>query len=108
MLKVFIIGFIIFLFNIPFGYWRGNVKKFSLQWALAIHIPVPFVILLRIYSGMGFQLYTYPILVGGFFLGQYLGKKLFIYLKNVSNINPSSCLITDSIKLIKLRFKKHT
>ncbi len=107
MLKVFIVGFIVFLLNIPFGYWRGNVKKFSLQWALAIHIPVPFVILLRIYSGMGFQLYTYPVLVGGFFLGQYFGKKLFIHWENTSHFSPTSCLIMDSVKLIKSHFKKH-
>jgi len=93
MIKVFVIGFIIYLLNIPFGYWRGNVKKFSLQWALAIHIPVPFVILLRIYSGMGFELYTYPILVGAFFLGQYSGNKLFMYWKSKEKYAISSCLI---------------
>ena len=104
MLKVFVIGFIIYLLNIPFGYWRGNVKKFSLQWALAIHIPVPFVILLRIYSGMGFALYTYPVLVGGFFLGQYSGNKLFMYRKS-QNKELSSCLVMDYYRFILFKKK---
>jgi hypothetical protein len=85
----------IFLFNIPFGYWRANVKKFSLQWILSVHIPVPFIILLRIGSNIGFALYTYPILVGAFFLGQLAGKSFFVQRKKV-NMNPlSSCLVMD-------------
>jgi hypothetical protein len=85
----------IFLFNIPFGYWRANVKKFSLQWILSVHIPVPFIILLRIDSNIGFALYTYPILVGAFFLGQLTGKLFFLQRKKV-NMNPlSSCLVMD-------------
>ena len=61
------------LVNIPFGYWRASVKKFSLQWFLAIHIPVPIVILLRIYGGIGFAFYTYIFLVSAFFGGQQAG-----------------------------------
>ncbi len=76
-MKIFIVALIIFLINLPFGYWRAKVKKFSKQWFLAVHIPVPIVILLRIYSDIGFELYTYPILVGAFFLGQYLGGKIY-------------------------------
>ena len=102
MLKIFTVALIIYLLNIPFGYWRGNVKKFSLQWALAIHIPVPIVIFLRIYSGMGFELYTYPILVGAFFGGQFSGKKLFLYWKSQAK-ELSSCLVMDTLRLFKER-----
>ncbi len=42
--KLIIVSIIVFSINIPFGYWRANVKKFSLQWILAVHIPVPFII----------------------------------------------------------------
>ncbi|MFO7447819.1 MAG: hypothetical protein R6W90_15755 [Ignavibacteriaceae bacterium] len=73
---LFLIGIIVFLINIPFGYWRGNVKKFSLQWFLAVHIPVPAIVFLRIYSGLGFQFITYPVIVGAYFLGQFTGSKL--------------------------------
>ena len=70
------VAVIVFLLNIPFGYWRASVKKFSLQWALAIHIPVPLVVLLRLNSGIGFAFITYPILIGAFFAGQYAGAKI--------------------------------
>lgn len=92
---LFFVALSIFVLNIPFGYWRANVIKYSFQWALAIHIPVPFIILLRIYSNIGFQLYTYPILVGAFFLGQISGKYLFTERKKI-NLSPvTSCLVMD-------------
>ena len=75
-MKITLVAIAVLLLNLPFGYWRSKVKKFSLQWFLAIHIPVPFVILLRIYSNIGFELYTYPVLVGSFFLGQFIGARL--------------------------------
>jgi len=65
----------VFVLNIPFGYWRGRVRKFSLQWFLAVHLPVPGVIALRFLGGLGFQWFTYPFLVGAFFLGQFAGAK---------------------------------
>ena len=99
-MKVLIIAAIVFLLNVPFGYWRTNVKKFSLQWILAIHLPVPFVILLRIYSNLGFELYTYPIIVAAFFFGQYSGKKLFTHLKNQNKQELTSCLVIDYYRLI--------
>jgi len=71
---LFIISFSIFISNIPFGYWRNNVKKFSLQWFLSIHIPVPFIILARIFTHLGFEWYTYFFTVSSFFIGQMMGK----------------------------------
>jgi hypothetical protein len=67
-MNLILVTIFVFLLNLPFGYWRANVKKYSLQWVLAIHMPVPFIIAARIYSNIGFELYTYPILVGAFFL----------------------------------------
>ena len=52
------------------------MRKLSRQWFLAVHIPVPLVIALRIFSGLGFKLITFPVMVGAFFLGQYVGGKL--------------------------------
>jgi hypothetical protein len=71
------VALIVFLLNVPFGYWRARVKKFSLQWILAIHLPIPLVVLLRLNSGIGFAFITSPILVGAFFAGQYVGAMLF-------------------------------
>ena len=70
------VALLVFLINLPFGYWRASVRKLSRQWFLAVHIPVPLVIALRIFSGLGFKLITFPVMVGAFFLGQYVGGKL--------------------------------
>lgn len=80
---VFIVTVLIFFLNIPFGYWRAQVRKFSFQWFASIHIPIPAIILLRIYSGVGFALYTYPLFIGAFFLGQFTGK--IVYRKCAQN-----------------------
>jgi hypothetical protein len=95
-MKLFLIALFIFLFVIPFGYWRANVKKFSFQWILAIHLPVPVIIFLRIFSNIGFELYTYPILVGAFFFGQLTGKWIYEQIKNKNLLAvTTSCLFVD-------------
>ena len=76
-MELILIALITFLINLPFGALRSRQKKFSLMWWVYIHIPVPIVILMRIYSDIGFAFYTYPILVGAFFLGQFMGRKVF-------------------------------
>ncbi|HDO27676.1 MAG TPA: hypothetical protein ENH02_06125 [Bacteroidetes bacterium] len=91
----------IFLFNIPFGYWRINVKKFSLQWILAVHIPVPFIIALRFMTPIGFAWYTYIFLVGAFFLGQRTGAVIH-KRRTVKNKNISSCLVMDLFRASKI------
>jgi hypothetical protein len=73
-----IVTVITFIVNMPFGYWRASVKKFSLQWFLAVHLPIPLIVFLRFYFELGFQLYTYPFLVGAFFTGQFAGAKYYI------------------------------
>ena len=70
------VALLVFLINVPFGYWRASVRKKSPRWFLAIHLPVPLVIALRIYSGLGFKLVTFPVIVGAFFLGQFVGGRL--------------------------------
>jgi len=95
VMKLALISFITFILNLPFGYWRANVRKFSLQWVLAIHIPVLLVILERIFSGLGFAFITYPILIGSFFLGQYIGGRLHNFYKKSNNCLGSSCLVMD-------------
>ena len=74
MINLLPIGLIVLTINIPFGYWRANVKRFSLQWYLAIPIPVIFVIALRLASHLGFSWTSFVVLVSAFFLGQQLGS----------------------------------
>ena len=98
MAKLFIISLVVFVLNIPFGYWRANVSKFSLQWFLAIHLPVPIIIALRIFSDLGFAWFTYVFMVLAFFIGQKLGDILLKKFK-ATNKNVSSCLIIDLYRI---------
>ena len=70
------VALLVFLINLPFGYWRASVRKLSPQWFLAVHLPVPLVIALRVYSGLGWRPVSFPVLVGAFFLGQFVGGRL--------------------------------
>lgn len=83
MLLLIFTGILVFLINLPFGYWRSRVKKFSLQWFLAIHLPVPFVYMLRTYAGIGWSVLSFIVLVGFFFLGQYIGSR---FIKRTADI----------------------
>lgn len=73
---IVVVAVAVAVINIPFGFWRDSVKKFSLPWILAIHLPVPLVIALRLVSHLGWQFSTFPVLIGAFFLGQFLGGRL--------------------------------
>jgi hypothetical protein len=72
-MKLALISAVVLLLNLPFGYWRAGARRFSLGWFLAVHVPVPFVIGLRLVSGIGWHMVTFPILMGAFFGGQLLG-----------------------------------
>ena len=97
-MNLILVTIFVFLLNLPFGYWRANVEKFRLQWFLAIHIPVPFIIAARILSDIGFEFYTYPILIGAFFGGQFLGRYFYTKRKNLGQSPLTSCLIMDLVR----------
>lgn len=99
-MSLWVLALIVFFINIPFGYWRTNVPKFSAQWALAIHIPVPFIIALRILSGIGWQPISFLILVGSFFLGQFGGGYAKRTLATKAPTFRSSCLVWDIVRTL--------
>lgn len=69
-----VISLVALLLNVPMGYWRSMVKKFSVQWFLSVHLAVPLIYILRIKSGLG---YAYiPALVVCAVLGQIIGGKI--------------------------------
>jgi hypothetical protein len=72
---------IICLINLPFGYWRVNVQRFSFQWILAVHLPVPLVIMVRLLGGVSWHIQTFPLLAVAYFTGQYLGGSLYTQWK---------------------------
>jgi len=76
IMSLVISALLVILINIPFGYWRYRTRRFSLEWYAAIHIPIPFVIGIRLIFDFGWKLYTFPILIGAFFLGQFIGGKI--------------------------------
>ncbi len=100
IIKLTSIAILVFVLNIPFGYWRANVKRFSAQWFLAIHLPVPFIVALRLLSGIGFAWYTYLFLVGAFFLGQKFGAVVIRWVHKRCH-QASSCLVMDLIRCSK-------
>jgi hypothetical protein len=75
-MTLWLVALFVFLLNLPFGYWRAHTRKYSKQWILAIHLPVPLVIACRILSGLGWHLITFPVMIGAFFCGQFLGGLL--------------------------------
>jgi hypothetical protein len=65
-----------FLVNLPFGWWRSRLRRFSPAWFLAIHAPVPIVIALRVALGLPFRWVAVPVFVAAYFGGQLVGSRL--------------------------------
>lgn len=63
--------------NLPFGYFRGGFRKLSFWWFLAIHAPVPLVILIRKFHKLDLTWELAPFLLGAFFVGQLLGQRIY-------------------------------
>ena len=109
MAKLLLISLIVFAFNIPFGYWRANVRKFSFQWVLAIHIPVPFIIALRIFSGVGFAWFTYVFVITSYSIHY---TKLYESLENViqlyfelrKELYPGTVVFNEKVKEKTIEF----
>jgi hypothetical protein len=65
-----------FLVNVPFGWWRAGVTKFSAAWFVAIHAAVPIVVALRYALGLPFRWAMLPVFVAAYFGGQFVGSRL--------------------------------
>ena len=70
------VALLVFLINLPFGYWRASARKFSPQWFVAALLPAPLVVALGIYSGMSWKLISLPVLVVAYLLGQFVGGRV--------------------------------
>jgi len=58
--------------NLPLGVWRSQVRKFSPQWFLAVHLSMPLLVFLRLYWAV--PGITIPLVIAFAILGQYLGS----------------------------------
>ncbi|MBF0319927.1 MAG: hypothetical protein HQL01_09030 [Nitrospirae bacterium] len=63
-----------FVVNLPCGYFRARQQRRSPKWFMYIHIPIPFVILLRSLVHLDFR--YIPLSLAASVLGQYVGGKL--------------------------------
>ncbi|MBI4180527.1 MAG: hypothetical protein HY528_01185 [Chloroflexi bacterium] len=71
-MSLFLVVALIFLINILFGYWRSNTRRFSIQWLMAIHIPVALAIGIRLLL-LEWNWVAIPIFIAAFAVGQYVG-----------------------------------
>jgi len=66
-------GLLVFSFgvNLPLGYMREASRKFSLRWFVLVHLSIPFIIVLRLMLGFGWQIipFTLACAVGGQLVG---------------------------------------
>ena len=75
-LRILAVALGVLLLNLPFGYWRAGLKKFSAAWLLAVHAPVPLVVALRYVAGLEFRWATLPLFAAAFLAGQAIGARL--------------------------------
>lgn len=75
MTALAIITIIAIILNLPFGYLRGNTRKFSFLWFLYIHLPIPAIIALRIFAGLNYK--AVPVIIVGAVIGQFIGGRIY-------------------------------
>ena len=77
-LHLLILGAFALLFNLPCGVWRVRLRKFSALWFVAIHLSVPFIIVLKVWllPSAWTALVTIPLAVAGQLAGGLLGQRL--------------------------------
>ena len=105
-MKLALVLIIILLINIIAGYWRAGTRKLSPQWALAIHIPVPIAIGLRI-AFFGWNWILLTAFVAAFTAGQFIGGRIRGYWANRQNAQLSSFLVRDLIQVLSARRGKN-
>ena len=59
--------------TLPFGFYRAYTRKFSVRWFLAIHVPVVFLILIRL--ELHLPVYFIPVTSAMFFIAQFGGSR---------------------------------
>lgn len=99
-MPVLVMVALVVLINIPFGYWRAGVRKFSLQWALAIHLPVLIAIAIRVLHEIPFEPATLVGTTIALFLGQSLGQRSRRFLAKVLRVPLTSCVFLDIYRAV--------
>jgi hypothetical protein len=71
--RVIILTATAFFSNLPLGYLRKPVRKFSALWFLYIHASIPFLVLLRL--GLGISYWYIPLSLICAVAGQVAGAR---------------------------------
>ena len=71
-LNISILVLIAVALNVPFGAWRATTDRLSLRWFLAVHLPIPFILFLRVASGHTWR--VIPLMIAASVAGQLLGS----------------------------------
>ena len=79
--------------NVPFGSYRNLTRKFSLAWWLAIHLPIPFIILMRS-SVFHLPVWIIPLSLGSAVFGQIIGSRAALFGRAELRENGSEAEIT--------------
>ena len=103
-LNTIIVLVVVVVTNIFFGYWRSNARRFSGQWMMAIHIPVPIAIGLRLLF-LGWNWFLLPVFVGAFAIGQFSGGRLRVMFEK-QEIQLTSILMIDIFRAVSLKLRK--
>ncbi len=60
--------------NLPFGYLRSKVKKFSWKWFLYVHLSIPLVIFMRLSTHVSYKFI--PLYIASAVFGQIFGGRI--------------------------------
>ncbi len=85
MILPYLVALVMIVINIPFGYWRGMTKKFSVAWFVSIHLPVIVSIYFRYLFGIETGFLTILLFVAAFIIGQYSGKVIYSKVNKVND-----------------------
>jgi hypothetical protein len=79
----YLLAVFVFFIAFPFGFWRARVPFRSRDWFLAVHIPVIFIIVLRIvnkvFYHVGFTWRSLFLNVTAFFVAQFIAGLIYKY-----------------------------
>lgn len=75
-MKLLLALVLVWIANLPFGYWREGLVRLSPAWFVAIHAPVPLVFLIREWLDLDWRLTTLPLFLAAYFSGQWLGGRM--------------------------------
>ncbi|MCU0634303.1 MAG: hypothetical protein MUE41_05480 [Gemmatimonadaceae bacterium] len=71
-----LVALLILAINLPFGVWRAGLRKMSVPWFVAVHVPVLLAMGARWVLGVPFRWGAVPFYVVAFIAGQWAGMRI--------------------------------